>query len=123
MIRRAVRGDLPQLAEIETQAFDSDRLSRRSLARHVGSPSAALLVAEDGKGTLAAYALVLFRRLSSIARLYSVASTRARATPPSAAIATTTRTMPTRCAMRRRFSWNIRISIVEYGFERRYMPR
>jgi [ribosomal protein S18]-alanine N-acetyltransferase len=72
-IRRGVPADLPRLAEIETQAFDSDRLSRRSLARHVGSPGAALLVAEDGEGTLAAYALVLFRRLSSIARLYSVA--------------------------------------------------
>jgi ribosomal protein S18 acetylase RimI-like enzyme len=72
-IRPGVPADLPQLAEIETQAFASDRLSRRALARHVGSPSAALLVAEDGEGALAGYALVLFRRLSSIARLYSVA--------------------------------------------------
>ncbi len=77
MIRKAVRGDLPQLAEIETQAFASDRLSQRALARHLRSPSANLLVAVAADGKVDAYALLLFRRKAAVARLYSLAVDRA----------------------------------------------
>ena len=76
-IRPAVPADLPGLTAIENEAFASDRLSRRALARHLGSPSANLLVAVAADGTVVAYALLLFRRNAAVARLYSLAVDRA----------------------------------------------
>lgn len=71
-IRQGLRADLDDLVAIETQCFDSDRLSRRSLSYFLRVPNAALLVAEM-RGAVAGYALVAFRRGSTIARLYSIA--------------------------------------------------
>lgn len=71
-IRKAQTLDLPALVAIEIQCFTSDRLSRRSLRYFLAAPNAALLVAEV-RGTVAGYCLVVFRKGSAIARLYSIA--------------------------------------------------
>ena len=71
-VRAARAGDLDALVALEQQVFDTDQLSRRSLRRFLGVPSAELLVAE-GRGGLAGTAIVLFRPRSAVARLYSIA--------------------------------------------------
>lgn len=71
-IRKAQRSDLPALVAIENQCFTSDRLSRRSLRYFLAAPNAALLVALM-RGTVAGYSLVVFRKGSAVARLYSIA--------------------------------------------------
>ena len=70
--RKAERDDLDALVELEHRVFATDRLSRRSLQRFLKSPSAELIVADDG-ARLAGTAIVLFRPRSVVARLYSVA--------------------------------------------------
>lgn len=64
--------DLARLVALENDSFVGDRLSRRSLRRHLGNASSDLLVALDD-GELAAYALVLRRRGSRLGRIYSIA--------------------------------------------------
>lgn len=72
LFRDARRSDVDALAAIEAACFAGDRLTRRSFARLTGADSAALRVAlRDRK--LAGYSLVLFRKGSGIARLYSIA--------------------------------------------------
>jgi ribosomal-protein-alanine acetyltransferase len=71
-IRTAKEGDLDALMELEYRAFNTDRLSRRSLRRFLKAPSADLLVAE-ADGRLAGTAILLFRPRSKAARLYSIA--------------------------------------------------
>jgi len=71
-IRAASKADLGALTDLEDRSFTSDRLSRRSLARLVASPAAAVLVAE-ADAMLAGYAAMLFRAGSDRARLYSIA--------------------------------------------------
>jgi [ribosomal protein S18]-alanine N-acetyltransferase len=71
-IRLAAGADLEALAAIESAAFASDRLTRRRLRALMAAPSARLLVAERG-GAPVGYALVLLRRGSRVARLYSIA--------------------------------------------------
>lgn len=71
-IRPASERDLDALLHIEERAYQTDRLSRRSFRRWVGSDHAALIVAEHA-GTVAAYALVLLHRGTRLARLYSIA--------------------------------------------------
>jgi ribosomal protein S18 acetylase RimI-like enzyme len=71
-VRAAGPRDLDALVALEQQVFDTDQLSRRSLRRFLGVPSAKLLVAEEG-GSLAGTAIVLFRPRSAVARLYSIA--------------------------------------------------
>lgn len=75
--RVAVRGaklsDIETLARIELASFAADRLSRRSLKRHLTSDSASFLIAMlDGRAV--GYALLFYRINSSIARLYSIAT-------------------------------------------------
>lgn len=72
VLRPGVRGDLDNLLALERRAFIGDRLLRRSLRHFLGSPTAALLVAEQD-GQFAGYALVLFTARSGGARLYSFA--------------------------------------------------
>lgn len=72
MIRVATPDDVPILGRLENRCFESDRLSERSFRHLIGVPSAQLLVAEDG-GLLTGYVLVLFRRKTSMARMYSLA--------------------------------------------------
>jgi ribosomal protein S18 acetylase RimI-like enzyme len=72
VLRPGVRSDLDNLLTLERCAFAGDQLSRRSLRHFLGSPTAALLVAEQDD-RLAGYALVLFTARSGVARLYSIA--------------------------------------------------
>ena len=73
-IRYAKDADLDDLAALEAQSFAADRLPRRSLRRLISRPTAALRVAagEPG-GPVHGYSLVLFRKGSPLARLYSIA--------------------------------------------------
>jgi ribosomal protein S18 acetylase RimI-like enzyme len=72
-IRRAERGDIDALMELEHRVFATDRLSRASLQRFLKSPTAEVLVAEADGRRLAGTAIVLFRSRSHLARLYSIA--------------------------------------------------
>ena len=72
VIRDADRADLADLLRLETEVFASDRLSPRSFRRVIDQPSAACRVARLD-GLLAGYHLLLLRRGSSVARLYSIA--------------------------------------------------
>jgi ribosomal protein S18 acetylase RimI-like enzyme len=70
--RPAGLADLDALAALEQRAFTTDRLSRRSFRALLASPTAALIVAERD-GRLGGYAVVLFRKGATVARLYSIA--------------------------------------------------
>lgn len=74
-LRDAVTADLDGLAAVEASSFASDRMTRSSLRRLIGRPSARLRVATAGRrrGAILGYHLVLFRKGSRVARLYSVA--------------------------------------------------
>jgi len=72
-IRPARASDVDALLAIENAAFQTDRLSRNSFRRLIGSPSAAVLVSEAG-GRIAGYCIVLFRARSRAARLYSIST-------------------------------------------------
>lgn len=63
--------DVADLLAIENAVFTVDHLSRRSFRSFLRSPQAVLLVAED-QAVVLGYALVLFRRVSPAARLYSI---------------------------------------------------
>jgi len=71
-VRVAKTRDLDALIVLEHRVFATDRLSRRSLRHFLKASTAALIVAE-GDGDLAGTAIVLFRRRSVVARLYSIA--------------------------------------------------
>lgn len=71
-LRPGRRSDIAALCAIEQRAFTYDRLSARSFARLLDSPSATLIVAET-EGIVSGYALTLFRKRSRFARLYSIA--------------------------------------------------
>lgn len=71
-IRPATLADLDAVEALEDLVFESDELSRRSLRYYIGSPTARFIVAEHDAG-IAADAIVAFRRLSAVARLYSIA--------------------------------------------------
>ena len=70
--RLAVIEDLSALLELEQQCFNTDQLNRRSLRWMITRAHGQLWVAER-RGKLAGYALVLFHRGTSRARLYSIA--------------------------------------------------
>jgi ribosomal protein S18 acetylase RimI-like enzyme len=71
-IRSARAEDVEALLAIEQQVFSTDLLSRRSFHRYLTVPSAAVVVAAHADAAIG-YAIVLFRRGSPIARLYSIA--------------------------------------------------
>jgi ribosomal-protein-alanine N-acetyltransferase len=71
-VRHAEPADIAALIDLEHRVFATDRLSRRSLQRLLRSPSAQVLVADDG-ARLAGAAVVLFRDGARVARLYSIA--------------------------------------------------
>ena len=71
-IRRAARADLPALVALERRAFTTDHLSPRQYRHHLTNPRALVLAALDRAGLLGK-AVVLFRKGSGIARLYSIA--------------------------------------------------
>mgnify|MGYP002789971274 CR=1 FL=1 len=70
-LRPARAADLPALLALE-QTFPGDRMSARQFRHHLASPRARWRVAEAG-GKLLGYSLVLLRRDSDRARLYSIA--------------------------------------------------
>lgn len=72
VIRKAAPGDLDALVALEEATFESDRISRRQWQRHIGSATVEVLVASLA-GIVAAAAVVLYRRGSPAARLYSLA--------------------------------------------------
>ena len=72
VIRRATPRDAMVLSNLENRTFSGDRISLRSFRRLLRRESAAVLVAEHGDQP-AGYAMVLFRRNSRAARLYSIA--------------------------------------------------
>ncbi|CAM5499463.1 hypothetical protein ATER59S_03639 [Aquamicrobium terrae] len=72
-IRTARASDVDDLAAIENAVFTGDRLSRRSFRKLIERETAETLVAENG-GRIGGYAIVLFRKGSGVARLYSIAT-------------------------------------------------
>jgi ribosomal protein S18 acetylase RimI-like enzyme len=71
-LRRGRMRDLGALIALERGVFNMDILSRRSFRHFIAASSASVIVAE-ADGRLAGYVLVLYRRRSKIARLYSIA--------------------------------------------------
>lgn len=71
-IRHATLADLPALVALERRAFTTDHLSPRQYRHHLTNPRALVLAAVDTSGLLGK-AVVLFRKGSSVARLYSIA--------------------------------------------------
>ncbi|MBK1866286.1 GNAT family N-acetyltransferase [Aestuariivirga sp. YIM B02566] len=71
-LRLAREGDVPQLLDLEESSFPGDRISERSWRALIGRPSAIVLVAAHRRAVLAA-AVLLTRRGTRIARLYSIA--------------------------------------------------
>ncbi|MGB0132655.1 GNAT family N-acetyltransferase [Dokdonella sp.] len=72
-IRRAVSVDLPELIALENRVFSGDRLSARQWSQHLASDTARIFVARS-QSTLLGASVVFFRRNSSVARLYSLAT-------------------------------------------------
>lgn len=70
--RIASMTDVDDLACLEQECFTLDRLRPRNFQWLVSRANASLIVAEQ-QGRLAGYALVLFHRGTSLARLYSIA--------------------------------------------------
>ncbi|MDH5327849.1 MAG: GNAT family N-acetyltransferase/peptidase C39 family protein [Gammaproteobacteria bacterium] len=70
--RLALAADIPQLLDIETECFDTDRLSRRSFQRLIKPGPHDLVVLDDGKQILG-YVLNLYRSGTNLARMYSIA--------------------------------------------------
>ncbi len=77
LIRAAAPADVEALVALENSVFETDRISRRSFLRFINSASADVLVAQAAGGGIAGYALNLYRRTTSVARLYSIATTEA----------------------------------------------
>ncbi|UTF59216.1 GNAT family N-acetyltransferase/peptidase C39 family protein [Gilvimarinus sp. DA14] len=69
-LRRAQRSDLDQLVALESRCFTSDKISRRSFRQFLESDLNQVLVAGE---IPVAYLLLLFRRGTSMARIYSLA--------------------------------------------------
>ena len=73
-VRRAENSDLDDLVTLEDRTFDSDRMTRDQYRRHLDSDSALVLVASANHRRFLGTAVVFFRKGSSVARLYSLAS-------------------------------------------------
>lgn len=72
-IRSAVPADIEGLLHIETRAFSTDRISRRAFRYLLSHAHASTLVETAPDGAVRGYAMVLFNRGTSLARLYSIA--------------------------------------------------
>lgn len=71
-LRTAHERDVPRLLDLEAEAFPGDRISERSWRELIASRSAVVLVAVHRRAILGA-AVLLTRRGTRIARLYSIA--------------------------------------------------
>lgn len=72
LVRPAVKSELNELVALEAQCFDQDQLSRRSFQRFIEHPQDKLLIAELHQQLLG-YVVILFRRNTRLARVYSLA--------------------------------------------------
>jgi ribosomal protein S18 acetylase RimI-like enzyme len=71
-LRPARLSDIDRLVEVENRVFAHDRISRRSFRQLIARETADTLVAEID-GVIVGYCMVLYRKGSGVARLYSVA--------------------------------------------------
>lgn len=71
-VRKAAAIDIEELLRLEALAFQGDRLSRRSFKRWIKHKGCVFLVS-DNQGVLEGYILVIQRRGTRLARLYSLA--------------------------------------------------
>ena len=69
-VRPALLSDLDALVALENSSFSGDRISRRSFRHFLDTEQNQLLVIDQ---PVRAYALILFRRGTSLARIYSLA--------------------------------------------------
>lgn len=72
LVRPALKSELNELVALEAQCFAQDQLSRRSFQRFIEHPKDKLLIAELHQQLLG-YVVVLFRRNTRLARIYSLA--------------------------------------------------
>ncbi len=72
-IRKARLADISALVTLENRSFEHDRLSRRSFRYLLTRGHAATVVAAGAGKEILGYAMVLFNRGTSLARLYSIA--------------------------------------------------
>ena len=72
LIREATLADVSVLSELETQCFETDRLSRRSFRWMIEKGHALLLVAMQDERLLG-YVLLLYSQGTSLGRVYSLA--------------------------------------------------
>lgn len=72
MIRSAKLEDLPQLEELENKSFASDKITHRQFHYHLTRARSHTLVSEE-QGQLFGYAMIFYSRITSVARIYSVA--------------------------------------------------
>ncbi len=72
-LRKATPGDLDALERLENAVFESDRISRRSFRRFLESRTRHVILLACRDGRILGYALILFRRGTALARLYSIA--------------------------------------------------
>lgn len=72
-IRAATPADAPALEAIETVSFTHDRMSARSIGRHLRSGRADIFTATLGR-EIVGYCLLFYRAGTTLARLYSIAT-------------------------------------------------
>ncbi|UDL93331.1 GNAT family N-acetyltransferase [Lichenihabitans sp. PAMC28606] len=72
VLREARPDDLDALERLELAAFQSDRLSRRSLRYFIAAPTTYVPVAEH-EAVVAGYAMIGFRAGSALGRIFSLA--------------------------------------------------
>jgi ribosomal protein S18 acetylase RimI-like enzyme len=72
-VRAATVRDVPELVRIELAAFETDRLAAQSLRNLIRNETSSVIVADAGPGRLIGYAIVLYRKSTAVARLYSMA--------------------------------------------------
>ncbi|QDE41449.1 GNAT family N-acetyltransferase [Luteibacter pinisoli] len=73
-VRRAEVSDLDDLVALEEATFDTDRLSRAQYRKHLDSETAQVLVASANHRRFLGTAVVFYRKGTSVARLYSIAT-------------------------------------------------
>lgn len=70
--KNATISDIPQLVKIEENSFSSDSLNAAKFKYFMTKANSSLVVASQGK-VIMGYALILFHKHTSLARLYSIA--------------------------------------------------
>ncbi|MCY7296726.1 GNAT family N-acetyltransferase/peptidase C39 family protein [Alteromonas sp. a30] len=73
VFRQAQSKDLTALVELEGRCFNTDRLSKRQFQHWLKASNKVLLVAENHQGNMLGYGLVIMRKGTRLARLYSLA--------------------------------------------------